>query len=85
MEEYYHTLFMGIKLFLWRDQIELSLPLISYLTTREWVCQPGISYKPLDGLNISAGYSALFGPDDSLFDMVGPSLNAGYLSVKLTF
>lgn len=85
MEEYYHTIFLGINFFLWRDQVELSLPLISYLTTSEWVFQPRISYKPLDGLTISAGYSALFGPDNSLMDMVGPSLNAGYLSVKLTF
>ena len=85
MEEYYHTLFLGLNLFLWHDQVEISLPVISYLTTREWVFQPGISYKAMDGLKISAGYSSLYGPDDSLLDMVGPTLNAAYLSVKLTF
>ncbi len=85
LEEFYNTLFLVVKLFLWHDQVELTLPVISYLTTSEWVFQPGISFKPLDGLNISAGYSALYGPDDSLMDMVGPTLNAGYLSIKLTF
>ena len=84
-EEYYHTLFLALKLFLWHDQLEISIPLVSYFTTREWVIQPGISYKPLDGLKISAGYSALYGPEGSLMDMVGPSLNAGYLSIKLSF
>ncbi len=85
MEEFYNTLFLAVKLFLWHDQIELTIPVISYLTTNEWVFQPGIAFKPLDGLNISAGYSALFGPEESLLDLVGPTLNAGYLSIKLTF
>jgi hypothetical protein len=65
MEELYHTLFLAVKMFLWHDQIELTIPVISYLTTHEWVFQPGISYKPLDGLNISAGYSALYGPEEN--------------------
>jgi hypothetical protein len=85
MEEFYNTLFLAVKLFLWHDQIELTIPVISYLTTDEWVFQPGIAFKPLDGLNISAGYGALYGPEESLLDLVGPTLNAGYLSIKLTF
>lgn len=85
VEEFYHTIFLAGKLFLWHDLVEITLPVIHYLTSNEWVFQPGISYKPVDGLKISMGYSGLYGPEDSLLDMVGPVLNAGYLSVKLTF
>ncbi len=85
MEEFYHTFFTVCKVFLWHDRFEITIPVIYNLTTDEWIAQPGISYKPADGLRISAGYSGLFGPENSLHDLVGPVLNAGYLSVKLTF
>ena len=85
LEEYYHTVFLVGKLFLWHDQVEVTLPLIHQLTTSEWIIRPGISYIPSDGIKITAGFSGLYGPEDSLYDMVGPSLNAGYFSIKLTF
>ncbi len=85
LEEFYHTLFMVGKGFLWHERVEITAALICNLTTSEWTVQPGISYKPADGLKISAGYSGLYGPDNSLYDLVGPVLNAGYLSIKLTF
>jgi hypothetical protein len=85
LEELYHTLFLVGKGFLLHDKIELTLPLIHNLTTGEWIIQPGISYLPADGIKISAGFSGLYGPENSLYDMVGPLLNAGYLSIKLTF
>jgi len=85
IEEFYHTLFAAVKLFLWHEQVEITLPLVHYMTTSEWVIQPGIVYKPVDGLKISAGYSGLYGPEDALLDMVGPILNAAYISLRLTF
>lgn len=85
LEEMYHSFFLSLKFFLLFDQMELSIPTIYQLTTEEWIFQPGLSYKPLDGLKISAGYSALFGPENALLDMVGPTLNAVYLSIKLSF
>ena len=85
LEEFYHTTFLVAKGFLWHDQLEITVPVIYHITTGEWIIQPGISYKPADGLNISAGYTGLIGPDDSLHDLVGPVLNAGYLSLKVIF
>jgi len=85
IEEFYHTAFLSLKFFLLHDQLELNFPVINYITTGEWIIQPGISYKPVDGLKISAGYNALFGPEESLLDMVGPTLNAVFLSIKLSF
>ncbi len=86
MEEYYHTLFLAVKLFLWHDQLEISIPgdLLPHHQGVGHFSQESL-INPLDGLKISAGYSALYGPENSLLDMVGPTLNAGYLSIKLSF
>jgi len=40
---------------------------------------------PADGLKVQAGYSGLWGGENSLYDMVGPVLNAAYISMTLTF
>jgi len=85
IEQLYHTVFLVGKAFLWHDRFEITIPLIHNLTTGEWVIQPGVSYLPSDGLNISAGFSGLYGPEDSLYDLAGPVLNAAYLSIKLSF
>jgi hypothetical protein len=85
LEEYYHTAFAVLKAKLWQDRIELSLPLIYQLSTKEWIVQPKVSWLPTDGIRVSAGYGGLFGPEDSLHDLVGPVLSAGYLSLKITF
>ncbi|MEN8228625.1 MAG: DUF1302 family protein [Bacteroidota bacterium] len=85
LEEFYHSVFLvwnGIFLY---DRLELTMPAIYNITTKEWIFQPGVSYAPHDGIKISIGFSSLYGPDNSLFDLVGPVLNAGYLSLKLTF
>jgi hypothetical protein len=85
MEEIYHSAFLILKGNLWQDRLEVNLPAIYNMTSDEWIIQPGISWLPWDGIRISAGYSGLFGPKNSLYDLVGPVLNAGYLSLKLTF
>ena len=85
MEEFYHMVFLVGKVFFMHDQVELTLPLIHHLTTSEWLVQPGISWMPADGLKVTAGFSGMYGGDDSLYDLVGPVLNAGFLSIKLTF
>jgi hypothetical protein len=85
MEEFYHTVFIVGKAFLLHDKIEITIPVIHHLTTGEWIVQPGVSCMPADGIKLTAGFSGLLGPEDSLYDMVGPVLNAGYLSVKLSF
>ena len=36
-------------------------------------------------VNNTAGYAGLYGPENSLYDLVGPVLNAGYLSLKISF
>lgn len=85
LEEFYHTAFTVLKGNLWQDRLELNLALIYNFTAEEWIVQPAISWLPYDGLRISAGYTGLYGPENSLNDLVGPVLNAAYVSMKVSF
>ena len=67
------------------DKLELSLPVIYNFTSEEWTLRPGITYKPFDGVHIKAGYEGYYGGKGSLYDLLGPVLNSGFLSVKLVF
>jgi len=85
LEKSYHTVFLVWKGNFWYERLEITMPVIYNITSQEWIVQPGISYSPDDGIKISMGFSGLYGPENSLYDLVGPVLNAGYLSFKLTF
>jgi hypothetical protein len=85
LEEYYHTTFLVLKGDFLHNTLELSVPVIYNITTEEWITQPSISWMPADGLRVKAGFSGLWGGPNSLYDMVGPVLNAAYMSMTLTF
>lgn len=85
LDEVFHSVFLMLRGNVWNDRLELILPVIYRITTEEWIIQPGISYAPADGVKISAGFSGFYGPEGSLYDLVGPPLNAGYLSMKIMF
>lgn len=85
LEEYYHSLYLVTSATLLHDQLELSVPVIHHLVTEEWIVQPSVTYRPADGLEISAGYSGLFGPGGSLNDLAGPTLNAFFIAMTLTY
>ena len=85
LEELYHTAFLVLKGHFLHDQLELELPVICHITTEEWIVQPALSWMAADGIKLKAGYHGFFGPTSSLFHMVGPTLNAGYLALTLSF
>ncbi|MEA3461814.1 MAG: DUF1302 family protein, partial [Bacteroidota bacterium] len=85
LEEYYHSSFLVLKGDFLHSTLELSLPLIYNITTEEWIAQPSISWMPADGLRVKAGFSGLWGIENSLYDLVGPVLNAGFIGMTLTF
>jgi hypothetical protein len=85
LENYYHQIYLVLRGDFLYEKIECALPVIYNFTTREWIVQPQVIYRPLDGLEVCAGFSGLYGPANSLYDLVGPVLNAGYISMKVTF
>ncbi len=85
LEEFYHTSYLVLRGSFLHDQLELELPVVYHMTTREWIVQPSLSWMAADGIKLKAGFHGFFGPTDSLFDMVGPTLNAGYIAMTLSF
>jgi hypothetical protein len=85
LDEFYHTTFLVLKGNLLHDALELELPVIYHITTKELIVQPALSWMATDGIKLKAGYHGFFGPPGSLFDMVGPTLNAGYIALTLSF
>jgi hypothetical protein len=85
LEATYHTAYLVVRGRFLNDLLEASLPVVYNVTTEEWILQPQVSINPADGIEITAGFSGLYGPEGSLYDLVGPVLNAGYLSMKVTF
>ena len=85
LEEYYHSTYLVLKGNFFHNTLELSVPLIYNFTTEEWIAQPSVSWMPADGLKVQAGYSGLWGGANTLNDLVGPVLNAAYISMTLTF
>lgn len=85
LDEVFHSVFLMIRGDVWHNRLDFTLPVIYRIASEEWILQPGVSYTPADGVKITAGFSGLWGPEDAFYDMVGPVLNAGYISMKLMF
>lgn len=85
LENVYHSLYTNLRLQLFYQTLELSLPLIWHLTTREWILQPSVNYRATDGLSLKLGFEAFYGPEASLLDLVGPTINALFFSLRITF
>jgi len=85
LEEFYHTAFLVLNGTFLHDQLELEMPVVYHITTKEWIIQPSMSWMAADGIRVSSGYHGFFGPSNSLFDMIGPTLNAGYIAITLSF
>lgn len=85
LEELYHSTFLVLKGDFLHSSLELSFPVIYNITTEEWIAQPSITWRPADGLRIKAGFSGLWGVENSLYDLVGPVLNAGFIAMTITF
>jgi hypothetical protein len=85
LEEFYHSTFLLLKGNFFHDQLEISMPVVYNISTKEWLAQPSISWMPADGLSVKAGFNGFWGENNSLYDMLGPVLNAGFVSMTLRF
>jgi len=85
LEEYYHSTFLVLRGDFFHNALEIELPVIYNITTEEWTSQPAITWMPADGIRVKAGFSGFWGAKNSLYDLVGPVLNAGFIAMTLTF
>ena len=54
-------------------------------TTEELFIKPKITYKLSDNLSLIAGAQYYYGIENTLFEILGKGLNAGFLECKITF
>jgi len=85
LEEFYHSAFLVLKGDFFHNVLELTIPVIYNISTEEWIAQPAISWMPADGIRVKAGFNGFWGIENSLYDLVGPVLNSGFISMTLTF
>lgn len=85
LEEFYHSVFLVFKADFFQNKLEIHAPLIYNFTTEEWTAQASLSWLPADGLRVKAGFNGFWGGRNTLYDMLGPVLNAGFISMTLTF
>ena len=85
LKEFYHSTFLVLKGDFFHNTLEIHVPVIYNISTDEWVAQPSISWMPTDGIRVKAGFNGFWGGENSLYDMIGPVLNAGFISMTLTF
>jgi hypothetical protein len=85
LEEVYHSAFLVSSGNLFYNSLEYEIPVIYNITTGEWTIRPSLTIKPFDGFHLKVGYEGYFGRSGSLYDLVGPVLNSGFLSVKIIF
>ncbi|MBN1132659.1 MAG: hypothetical protein JXA39_06275 [Bacteroidales bacterium] len=84
-EEFYQSALAVLTGNFFYEKLELSLPVIYNFTTEEWTIRPALTYKPYDGIHLQAGYEGYYGPEGSLYDLIGPVLNSGFMAVKVIF
>lgn len=84
-EEFMHAVYAVIDISMFHDQAGLKMPGMYNFTTRELTLVPSLEFKITDGLTAELGAYYLKGKEGSLFNMVGPSLNAGYVLLNLKF
>ncbi len=84
-DEHYHSLYLVLEASAFQERLRLSCPLINHLSTSEWILKPSLSWMPGNNFAIKAGYTAMYGPEDSLAKLAGRISNALFVSLSIKF
>jgi hypothetical protein len=84
-EEFYHAVYASATVSLFHELIDLEFPGMYNFTAGELTFMPSLKINVADGLTFKAGAYCLCGKESSLFEMIGPALNAGYALIELSF
>lgn len=85
MKEFYHSVYASVTVSMLNDALKIEIPGMYNLTSKELMLMPAIEYGVTDGFLIKAGYSFMSGEENTLYDLVGPVLNAGFISLKVLY
>ncbi len=84
-EEFYHAVYASATVSMFHELIDLEMPGMYNFTAGELLLMPSLKFNVTDGLAVQMGAWFMSGKAVSLYDMVAPVLNAGYLVVELNF
>lgn len=84
-DEFMHAAYAILECSMFHDLVGCKIPGMYNFTTGELTLMPSLEFNITDGLTAEVGAYFLDGKEGSLYDMVAPSLNAGYLILKYTF
>ena len=84
-KEFYHAVYASVTVSLFHELIDLEFPGMYNFTAGELTLMPSLKINVTDGLTFKAGAYFLSGKSSSLFEMIGPALNAGYALIELNF
>jgi hypothetical protein len=85
MEEFYHSVYASVTINMLNDALKVEIPGMYNLTSKELMLMPSIEYSVTDGFIIKAGYTFMKGEENTLYNLVGPVLNAGFISFKVLY
>ncbi|MCA1746819.1 MAG: hypothetical protein LC655_03920, partial [Bacteroidales bacterium] len=84
-QEFYHAVYASVTVSVFHELIDLEFPVMYNFTAGELTLMPSLKINVTDGLTFKTGAYYLSGKKSSLFDMIGPALNAGYALIELNF
>jgi hypothetical protein len=84
-DEWMHAVYAIADISMFHELASLKIPGMYNFTTGELTLMPALNFKVTDGFSAELGAYFLKGKEESLYDMIAPSLNAGYLQLQLKF
>jgi hypothetical protein len=84
-DEWMHAAYAIADISMFNELASLKIPGMYNFTTGELTLMPALNLSVTDGFSAEIGAYFLNGKAGSLYDMIAPSLNAGYLQLKLVF
>lgn len=84
-KEFYHSAYAILKISMFHELLNMEIPSMYNFSTDELTLIPSLKFNITDGLSFKIGVYYMHGGINSLYDLIGPELNAGYGQLKILF
>ncbi|MDA3824289.1 MAG: hypothetical protein PF450_16975 [Bacteroidales bacterium] len=84
-EEFYHSAYVSVTISMFYNLVDLELPCMYNFTSEELTLMPSLKFNITDGLSVQFGAYYLYGKKNSIYNLSGPVLNAGYGLIQYKF
>jgi len=80
-----HEISLRPSISLFHENVEIEAFGMYDFTTKEYLIMPKVTYNVTDAFKIALGAQYYDGPDNTIYDLIGPALNSAYLQCKVSF